>query len=65
MYSDEELIKKAKDLYKKLGGVGSSDPRIIRGLWERIEKKEIPEQASTKSTDQDYLIYEAQMPQKG
>jgi hypothetical protein len=33
--TDEELLEKARVLYKKLGGVGSQDARLVRALIER------------------------------
>ena len=44
MLSDKELIDKAKDLYKRLGGVGNADARIVRGLFERLEGAKNTEQ---------------------
>lgn len=34
MLTENELIEKARDLFKRLGGIGNSDARIVRGLIE-------------------------------
>ena len=41
MANDKELLEMAHELYKRLGGVGSKDARIVRALWERwqLERK--------------------------
>lgn len=44
MLTDKELIENSKELYKKLGGVGNADARIVRGLWERLEGSKNTEQ---------------------
>jgi len=39
MYTEDELLDKASDLFRRLGGIGNSDARIVRGLIERTERK--------------------------
>ena len=51
MCKEKELIEKAKDLYKRLGGLGNSDARIVRGLITLIEcakNTEQPEKITAK-----------------
>ena len=33
-----ELIERAKALYVKLGGVGSPDARLVRGMIEKLQE---------------------------
>ena len=40
MKNVDELIKRAKELYSKLGGIGNPDARLIRGLIELIERQD-------------------------
>ena len=42
MANDEELLEMAHELYKRLGGVGSKDARIVRALWERWQIERNP-----------------------
>ena len=35
MKTDDELLEAAKELYKRLGGIGNPDARLVRGLMER------------------------------
>lgn len=35
MKTDAELLAAAHDLCRRLGGIGSADARLVRGLWER------------------------------
>ena len=44
MCTENELIEKAKDLFKRLGGIGNADARIVRGLIVRIESAKNTEQ---------------------
>lgn len=44
MCKEKEILEKAKDLYKRLGGLGNSDARIVRGLITLIEGAKNTEQ---------------------
>ena len=46
MCTEKELVEKAKDLFKRLGGIGNADARIVRGLIERIKCAKNTEQAN-------------------
>lgn len=45
MASDDELQEMAKDLYKRLGGIGNKDARIVRALLERWQSRNLTSRA--------------------
>lgn len=52
MCTEKELIEKARDLFKRLGGIGNADARIVRGLIERLEgAKNTEQQVQADPTD--------------